>query len=216
LTKQVLKAAERPDGFTGFLRKNFEGKTAAAIRQVPNERILEIETKSKEKLVFELFRKGNLIAIGEDGAIAACLDREEAGGRKIARGEKYAYPKAGNFEIKKPNETAFTVQENEKSEPVSFSPDAEKEGRAFPSFSEMADYYYANQKDESSAEKAAGEKLKKLEERLEAQKKTLAELEAKRLEAKLAGDAIYSNFEKVENALLDARKAKKDSEIELQ
>ncbi|MEM2137498.1 MAG: NFACT family protein [Candidatus Anstonellaceae archaeon] len=215
LTRQVLAATERPDGFVGFLRKNFEGKTAARIFQVPNERIVEIETKSKERLVFELFRKGNLIAVGEDGVIAACLEQEETGGRKIARGERYSYPKAGNFEIKKPADVAFAVQENEKGEPVSFSCDAKKDGRGFASFSEMADYYYANRKEESDAERAAKEKLKKLHERLESQKKALEELVQKRQEAKEAGDAIYSNFEKVENVLAEARKAKKDVELEL-
>lgn len=217
LTRQVLQAKESPDGFVSFLRKNFEGKTAAMISQVTNERIVEIETKSKERLVFELFRKGNLIAVGEDGVIAACLLREEAGGRKIAKGEKYSYPKASAYEIKKPAKIAFAVKENEKGEPISFSVDgtSSKGGKEFPAFSEMADCYYANQKGESGAQKAAAEKLKKLLERLENQKKTFAELEEKRLEAKAAGDAIYANFERVDSALQDARREKKDTEIDV-
>ncbi len=217
LTRQVLAATERPDGFVGFLRKNFEGKTAAKITQVPNERIVEIEAKSKEKLIFELFRKGNLLAVGEDGVIAACLEREETGGRKIARGEKYTYPKAGNFEIKKPAAVAFGVQENEKGEPVSFSCDASKGGKLFAAFSDMADYYYSNQKEESGAEAAAKERMKKLEERLESQKKTLEEIIRKKNDAKAAGDAIWANFEKVEMEIEEARKKKlKTSEFEIE
>jgi predicted ribosome quality control (RQC) complex YloA/Tae2 family protein len=214
LTRQVQKATESPDGFVGFLRKNFEGKTAAQIKQVPNERIVEIVAKSKEKLIFELFRKGNLLAVGEDGIIAACLEREETGGRKISRGEKYEYPKAGNYEIKKPEKIAFAAQENDKGEPVSFSCDAAKVGKAFATFSEMADYYYANQKEESGSERAAKEKMKKLEERLESQEAALARLEAERLEAKAAGDAVYANFEKVEKLASMVREMKKAGKSE--
>ncbi len=209
LTRQVLHSTEGPDGFVGFLRKNFEGKTAAEIKQVPNERIVEIAAKSKEKLIFELFRKGNLIAVGEDGVIAACLEREETGGRKIARGERYEYPKAGSYEIKKPEKIAFSVQENEKGEPASFSCDAAKNGKMFAAFSEMADYYYANQKEESDSERAAAEKMKKLEERLASQKKTLEEIIRKKGEAKAAGDALYADFEKVEMLIAMVREMKK-------
>ncbi len=217
LTRQALAATERPDGFVGFMRKNFEGKTAARISQVPNERIVEIETKSKERLIFELFRKGNLLAVGEGGVIAACLEREEAGGRKIARGEKYSYPKVSAYEIKKPADVAFFVQENSKGGAVSCLCGGEGGGKSFASFGEMADYYYANQKEESDAELAAKERMKKLLERLESQKKTLGELAQKRQEAKSAGDAIYANFERAGQDIEKARKAKpKASEIEIE
>ncbi len=209
LTRQALKATEAPDGFVGYLRKNFEGKTAAEIMQVPSERIVEITTKSKEKLVFELFRKGNVIAIGEDGIIAACLEKDETGGRRIARGERYAYPKATSFEIKKPEKIAFAVQLNEKGEPVSYSVDGSGQGRAFQTFSEAADFYYANAPKESEEEKAASANLKKLQGRLESQQKTLAGLSEKRAQAKIAGDAIYADFEKVESLLSLVRQMKK-------
>ena len=215
LTRQAFQATEAPDGFVGFLRKNFEGKTAAGISQVPNERIVEIIAKSKERLVFELFRKGNLLAVGEDGIIAACLEREWAGGRKIARGEKYEYPKASAYEIKRPENVAFLVQENAKGEPISFSVDAEKGGKTFTSFGEMADFYYSNQKEESDDERAAAGKMRKLLERLESQKKTLGEIVQKRGEAKKSGEAIYANFEKVESALSSAKKAKLGNDFEI-
>jgi predicted ribosome quality control (RQC) complex YloA/Tae2 family protein len=209
LTRQVLQATSAPDGFVGFLRKNFEGKTAAEIRQVPGERIVEIAAKSKEKLIFESFRKGNLIAVGEDGIIAACLEKEEAGGRKIARGEKYCLPKATPFEFKKPEKIAFAVQENELGEAVSFSLDAAKGGREFESFSDALDFYYANQKEESGKEAAAREKIKKLPDRLVSQQQTMEGFLKKREEAKAAGDAIYADFEKVEGLLSLVRQMKK-------
>ncbi|VVC01913.1 Uncharacterised protein [uncultured archaeon] len=214
LTRQAFQATESPDGFVAYLRKNFEGKTAAKITQVPSERIVEIETKSKERLIFELFRKGNLIVALEDGTISSCLEKDDAGGRRVARGEKYEYPKSTPFEFKRPAKIGFVVQLNDAGEPASYSLDAEKGGNAFPSFSEAADFYYANQKEESGAQAAAREKVKKLEERLSSQKKTLEEFGKKRREAKEQGDAIYANFGKIEPLLSLVRKMKKEGATE--
>jgi len=214
LTRQKLSATESPDGFVGYLRKNLEGKTAQEIRQHGNDRILEIVSRSKEKLIFELFRKGNIILVGEDGTIAACCLAEEAGGRKIARGCKYEHPKATAFEIKMPEKIAFCVQENEKGEPVSFSSDESKGGRKFDTFSEAADHYYANQKEESGEQKSANEKVKKLQERLESQVQSLQRLGEEKKEAAGAGEAIYANFELVEELLAKAREMKKSGKSE--
>ena len=214
LTRQALAASERPEGFTSFLRKNFEGKTAASIAQVPNERIVEITAKSKEKLAFELFRTGNLAAVGEDGVIAACLQKDEAGGRVVARGEKYAYPKATSFEFKVPEKIAFVVQENEKGEPVSFSTDAAKGGKEFPTISEALDYYYANQKSESDNEKAAAGRIATLEKRLKTQEGELERLGVEKARAKAAGDAIWQNLEKIDEICAIAREMKKEGKGE--
>ncbi|VVC01541.1 Uncharacterised protein [uncultured archaeon] len=218
LTRQVHQATEAPDGFVALLRKQLEGKTEEKIAQYGTDRILEITTRSKERLAFELFRKGNLIYIGEGGRIISCLQKEEAGGRKIARDEPYAYPPATSFVQKMPEKTAFLVQENEKGEPASFSLDAQKGGKGFPSFSEALDFYYANQKEESAASAAAQQKLGKLQERLESQQKTLAKMEAEQGEAKGKGDAIYQNFDALDSLLSLVRGMKKmgasDEEIE--
>ncbi|MFA6489262.1 MAG: NFACT family protein [Candidatus Micrarchaeia archaeon] len=236
LTRQALVASERPEGFTSFLRKNFEGKTAQSIKQYGTDRIVEIETRSKEKLVFELFRKGNLIAVGEDGVIVACLEKEEAGGRRIARGEKYAYPKATSFEFKVPPKIAFVVQENDEGEPSSYSLDAAKGGKEFPSFSEALDFYFANQKSESEEERKAARKLEALSSRLAGQEEALAKLGVEKARAKEAGDAIWNDLERIDalaslvremkkagkseaeiNAALQGRKAKlSGSELELE
>jgi len=209
LTRQALQATEAPDGFVAYLRKALEGKTAQEIRQVPGERIVEIVTRSKERLVFELFRKGNLVLVGEDGLAYACLQKDEAGGRKVARGERYEYPKATPYAAKLPQEVAFSVKENEKGEPTGYSCDATASGRKFASMSEALDHYYANQRDESGAQKASAEKIAKLEERLSSQEKTLAEMEKQRQEIKAAADAISRNFERVEELAALVRKMKK-------
>ncbi|MCX8195104.1 MAG: NFACT family protein [Candidatus Micrarchaeota archaeon] len=209
LTWQAFAATERPDGFVSFLRKHFEGKTAAQIAQVPNERIVEITTKSKERLVFELFRKGNLIAVGEDGKIMACLYQDEAGGRKISKGETYACPKPSGFCIKAPEKLSFWVQLKD-GLPVSFSiGEGGGEGKKFDSLSEALDFYYANQPEQSEAEKALEERKAKILERIAAQKKAAEEISAKREKLKSAADLIYANFEQVESLLEEVRKMKK-------
>ncbi|HIH18371.1 TPA: hypothetical protein HA225_00155 [Candidatus Micrarchaeota archaeon] len=216
LTRQALHACERPDGFASYLRKNFEGKTAAKISQVPRERIVEIVAKSKERLIFELFRKGNLIACGEDGIIVSCLEMDTAGGRRIARGEAYQCPKSTPFEPSKPEKPGFFVQLDKNGTPVSYSLDASKGGREFVSFSEAADFYYSNQSEESKAESDAKERVKKLQERLSSQEKILSELAEKRKSAASAGDAIYENFQGVEELLQLVRQLKKSGKTEEQ
>lgn len=209
ITRQVLKATDAPDGFVAFLRKNLEGKTAQTIAKREGERIVEITSRSKERLIFELFRKGNLILVGEDGNVYACLLREDAGGRRIERGVKYEYPKATPFAAKAPSAVAFSCQENERGEPISYSCDAAKGGKQFATFSEAADHYYSNAKEESGAEKAAAEKVKALQARLESQKEALAKIEAEQKEAKLEGDAVYANYEKIEKLLAIVREMRK-------
>jgi len=214
LTRQALSATDAPDGFVGFLRKNLEGKTAQAMARVPGERIVEILTRSKERLVFELFRKGNLILVGEDGLIYACLLKDEAGGRRVARGERYEYPKATQFVQKTPEKIGFCVQENAEGEPVSFSIDSAKGGKQFASLCEALDYYYANQRDESGAQKAASEKMEKLQQRLSSQEETLAGIEKERAEVKKAALEISNNFDRLEGLLSLVRKMKKEGASE--
>ena len=214
LTRQVHQAADSPDGFVAYLRKNLEGKTAASIEKADGERIISITTKSRERLAFELFRKGNIVFVLEDGTIAACLNREEAGGRKIAKGEKYCYPKATGFVPKLPQKASFGVKINEKVEPASYSLQAGAGDRLFPTFSEAADFYYANQLEESDAERAASEKAERLKARLSGQEAALEKLAEQKREAKLAGDAVYASFEKVEALLAEVREMKKAGKSE--
>jgi len=210
LTRQALAAADAPDGFVGFLRKNLEGKTAQEIIRVPGERIVEITTRSKERLVFELFRKGNLILVGEDGLIYACLQKDDAGGRNVAHGEKYEYPKATQFVQKTPEKIAFCVQENAKGEPVSFSLDAAKGGRQFALLCEALDHYYANQREESNAQKAAFEKMEKLAQRLASQEEALADIEKQREIVKKEAGEISRDFDRLEGLIALVRRMKKE------
>ncbi|MCX8174873.1 MAG: NFACT family protein [Candidatus Micrarchaeota archaeon] len=216
LSRQSFQAQQSPDGFVAFLRKRFEGKTVASIAQHDADRIAEIETKSGERLVFELFRKGNLIALSPDGTIEAALGKDEAGGRKIARGEKYCYPKATAFQIRIPAKPNFGVKCDAEGRPVSYSAEAEASDLAFGSFSEMADFYYSRQDRQSQAQALSAELLGKLERRLESQQRALEEISRKRSEAKQAADAIYLNFAKVEEILSLVRRMKKEGKSQQQ
>lgn len=134
LTRQVQQATDAPDGFVALLRKQLEGKTAEKIAQYGTDRILEVTTRSKERLVFELFRKGNLIYVGEDGKIIACLEKEEAGGRKIARGEPYSYPPATSFVPKLPEKHPSLCRRTQRASPSRSRLTPEKAERGSPRF----------------------------------------------------------------------------------
>jgi len=210
ITRQAFAAKDAPDGFTSLMRKVFEGKTIEKIEQVENERIVEMTVRSKERLVFELFRKGNVILVSEEGSIIACLNKDESGGRRVARGEKYAHPKASDFQIKKPKIVRFSVKEKDGAA-VSYSSDgASFEGREFSSFCEAADFYYANQLEESEGEKAAAAQIKMLLERKKSQEETLARMEAERRAVKEAGDEIYRNYEQLAELLKIVQRMKKE------
>jgi predicted ribosome quality control (RQC) complex YloA/Tae2 family protein len=214
LTRQALQATDAPDGFVGFLRKALEGKTAQTIAQVPGDRIVEITTRSKERLIFELFRKGNLIFVGEDGLIYACLQKDEAGGRRVSRGERYEYPQKTPYAAKQPESVAFVVKENEKGEPVGFCADASQEGKRFASFFEALDHYYANQREDGDLQRQNAEKMQKLKKRLESQKQALFGMMDEQDGARKAGDAIIKNFDALERLLYMVRKMKKQGASE--
>lgn len=220
LTRQSLKAAEAPDGFTSLMRKLFEGKTIEKIAQRENERIVEIAVRSKERLVFELFRKGNLALVGEDGRIISCLNKDESGGRRIAKGEPYSYPKPTGFEIKRPKTARFAVHEENGAVKAYSTDGAAAGGREFSEFGDALDFYYANVPRESEGEKEASALVKRLAERRKSQEEAVARLEKERLAAKEAGDKIYSNFEELSAILELVQKMKKakraDGEISLE
>ena len=144
----------------------------------------------------------------------ACLYKDEAGGRKVSRGEKYEYPKAAPYAARMPPAVAFSVKENELGEPVGYSCDAAVEGRRFPSFSEALDHYYANQRGESGAQKAAAQREEKLCGRLRSQEEALARIEAQREEVKAVADAIVADSERLEELLSLVRGMKKQGASE--
>jgi predicted ribosome quality control (RQC) complex YloA/Tae2 family protein len=208
LTRIKYTATEKPDGFVSFLRKNLEGKIVESITQHENDRIVEIQTKNKDKIIFELFRKGNIIYVNSDGIIEACKVIEKVANRTIANGEEYVYPPKTNFQMTFPSKIGFCAKEQEW-----FSinaDDVEKGGKVFPTFSEALDYYYSSLKRENEKEKEIKKKIEKIENRLKIQREALENLEKQKDELKKKAELIYKNYALVEEVLGKVKEMKKN------
>lgn len=216
ITRQHFKASDQPDGFVSFLRKALEGKTAKSISLVENERIVQLSTKSNEKLVFELFRKGNLILLSESNTVLSCLRQDDAGGRKIAKNEQYSLPKPSSFKPKIPAEVAFIVHEEEGSgQPSYFSCDAssaKEKSKKFASMSEALDYYYSRQLQKSKEQEMAEQAISGLKARLDLQKKSLSALEEEQQKARSLADCIMANASFLDEVLEGVRAMKKQGQ----
>ena len=83
-----------PPSFPMLLRKYLSGATVSEVRQHDFDRIMEIEFQKERKytLIIELFSKGNIILLDEEGQIILPLKRKLWQDRKISSKETYKYP----------------------------------------------------------------------------------------------------------------------------
>lgn len=83
-----------PPNFPMLLRKYLSGATVSEVRQHNFDRILEIEFQKEHKytLIIELFSKGNIILLDEEGQIILPLKRKLWQDRRISSKETYKYP----------------------------------------------------------------------------------------------------------------------------
>ncbi len=83
-----------PPNFPMLLRKYLKGGTVTDVRQHHFDRIIEMDIQKEHKysLVIELFAKGNIILLDEEGRIILPLKRKLWEDRKIASKEEYKYP----------------------------------------------------------------------------------------------------------------------------
>lgn len=83
-----------PPGFPMLLRKYLNGGTVRQVRQHNFDRIMEIEIQKEHKytLIIELFSKGNIILLDEEGQIILPLKRKLWQDRRISSKEIYKYP----------------------------------------------------------------------------------------------------------------------------
>ena len=83
-----------PPNFPMLLRKYLSGATISQVRQHNFDRIMEIEFQKEHKytLIIELFSKGNIILLDEEGQIILPLKRKLWQDRKISSKETYKYP----------------------------------------------------------------------------------------------------------------------------
>ncbi|MGB9837950.1 ribosome rescue protein RqcH [Methanothermobacter sp.] len=83
-----------PPSFPMLLRKHLRGGIVREVRQHSFDRIVEIEIEKEQKytLVVELFSKGNIILLNQEGEIILPLKRKTWSDRRIASRERYEYP----------------------------------------------------------------------------------------------------------------------------
>jgi predicted ribosome quality control (RQC) complex YloA/Tae2 family protein len=94
MTQYPLPNPKIPPNFPMLLRKYIKGATVEDIRQYNFDRIVELHVAKEQKftLVVELFAKGNIILLNEEGNIILPLKRKLWSDRKISSKEEYKYP----------------------------------------------------------------------------------------------------------------------------
>lgn len=93
-TQYPLPNPKIPPNFPMLLRKYIKGGTVEDIKQYNFDRIVEFHIAKEQKftLVAELFAKGNIILLNEEGNIILPLKRKLWSDRKISSKEEYKYP----------------------------------------------------------------------------------------------------------------------------
>jgi predicted ribosome quality control (RQC) complex YloA/Tae2 family protein len=78
LTQYPLPNPKIPPNFPMLLRKYIKGATVEDIRQHNFDRIIELQVKKEQRftLIVELFAKGNIILLNEEGVIILPLKRK--------------------------------------------------------------------------------------------------------------------------------------------
>ncbi len=94
MTQYPLPNPKIPPNFPMLLRKYIKGATVEDIRQYNFDRIVELHVAKEHKftLVVELFAKGNIILLNEEGTIILPLKRKLWSDRRISSKEEYKYP----------------------------------------------------------------------------------------------------------------------------
>jgi len=108
-----------PSGFCMFLRKHLGGARLRSVRQLESERIVEFifeKKDGKEKLIVELFGKGNIILCSGDDVVLSALVYHKWKDREIRAKLKYSYPhREYNFLDLKLNELKGLFSKTDKS-----------------------------------------------------------------------------------------------------
>lgn len=118
-TQYPLPNPKIPPNFPMLLRKYIKGGTVEDIKQYNFDRIVEFHIAKEEKftLVAELFAKGNIILLNEEGKIILPLKRKLWSDRKISSKEEYKYPpKRGINPLKLRKEELKGIFENSDSD----------------------------------------------------------------------------------------------------
>jgi len=88
---KYLEESEEADAFVQKARKEVVGRRLSEVRQLNRDRILQFFFEGGLSLVFELFKKGNIVILKENG-ILGVLREGRWGRRELKRGAVYLTP----------------------------------------------------------------------------------------------------------------------------
>jgi len=87
-----VSARQESSGFGAFLKKHVLGKKIVRFRQMGFERIVELELTNGVRILAELFAKGNILVLDENGKILRPYRKEHWSSRELVQGEEYIAP----------------------------------------------------------------------------------------------------------------------------
>jgi len=92
LSKFQHETPEKPSNLAMLLRKALSGGIVIDVQQHRFDRIVEITVEGRGKLVIELFSRGNVILLDENGVIMSIMESQEWKDRTLKPGLPYCYP----------------------------------------------------------------------------------------------------------------------------
>jgi len=93
-TQYPLPNPQIPPSFPMLLRKHLKGANVVSIKQHHFDRVVEIIVQKDQRysLIIELFSKGNIILLNEEGEIILPLKRKKWSDRDISSKKEYMFP----------------------------------------------------------------------------------------------------------------------------
>ncbi|MEM0372741.1 MAG: NFACT family protein [archaeon] len=186
LTNYVVSVPEKASQIAMFLRKRIGGKRVERVYQHANDRIVVIEFSNGLSLIAEFFSHGNFVLADSGGVILFTMQKEEWKDRKLAKGEKYVFPKNLSERPLKEDYSPVTKE------------DVERKG-----VNAALDDYYSNAR-------LVNPVVEKLKRRLALQEESLREFSRLAEESRAKGDAIYAAYARV-SEIIESGKSQRGS-----
>lgn len=215
---------ESPTDFAMAVRKRIEGSTIESVRQINNDRVLEIALIRGDEhpgLVLEMFGSGNLIIVDNTMKILLAYRRRQFHGRRIDVGEVYTPPRQANgykMELPKVIKPAVLLDENGKA--VDYTIDGERSGAGhqraeFKTLQEALDlFYHENRIGERNEQVNEAERQLRLS--IEKQRRLLKETDSEIETNKEIADKIFSNMDAINGIIAELKKNRRITKEELQ
>jgi len=113
LTRFEHEAPEKPSNLAMILRKHLDGSVITSFEQHGFDRIVEMTVEGRGKLIIELFSRGNVIFVDENGIIETIMEGQTWKDRTLRVGEQYVYPpETPNVRDMSVNEFAVKLADN--------------------------------------------------------------------------------------------------------